>query len=156
MSEPSWWTYIRRIAGTETGRVIAEAAGVSEPQVSRWKTGKNTPDADKLVEFARYFNRPPLEALIAAGYIRQDEAAGDIEVHTRPQELSDEELLSEIKRRMEARHGLEADQEPRTPGEAIKDQKTELGNDVEVADAAMLGLADRFADAGEEDDRLQS
>lgn len=59
MTEPTWWTYFKGVAGTETGRAIAEAAGVSEPQVSRWKSGKNRPDADSLVRFARAYHRSP-------------------------------------------------------------------------------------------------
>lgn len=102
MTEPSWWTYFKRIAGTETGRVIAEAAQVSEPQVSRWKTGKNRPDAEALITFARHFGRPPVEAIVAAGYLNADEVGAVVDI-TRPVgDLANNELLAEVHRRMES------------------------------------------------------
>ncbi|QYC54604.1 transcriptional regulator [Gordonia phage Agueybana] len=102
MTEPSWWSYFKRVAGTETGRVIAEAAQVSEPQVSRWKTGKNRPDAEALITFARHFGRPPVEAIVAAGYLNADEVGAVVDV-TRPiGDLGNNELLKEVQRRMES------------------------------------------------------
>ncbi|AVI03672.1 immunity repressor [Gordonia phage Confidence] len=102
MTEPSWWSYFKRIAGTETGRVIAEAAQVSEPQVSRWKTGKNRPDAEALITFARHFGRPPVEAIVAAGYLNADEVGAVVDI-TRPVgDLANNELLAEVHRRMES------------------------------------------------------
>lgn len=104
MTEPSWWTYLKLVAGTEDGQTIAEAAGVSAPQVSRWKAGKNRPDADKLAAFARYFGRSPIEAFIAAGYIGPDESGGVVELSPLPiADLDDAELLAELATRLSLR-----------------------------------------------------
>lgn len=109
MEEPSWWIYLKTVARTEDGVTIADAAGVTPPQVSRWKTGKNRPDADKLARFARKYQRPPVEALVAAGYLTVEEAAEVIEIHRGADALTDEELLAEVQRRMKGmRNALEA------------------------------------------------
>lgn len=129
MEEPPWWSYFKRIAGTETGRVIAEAAGVSEPQVSRWKSGKNRPDADALARFARHYKRPPVEAIVAAGYLRRDEVLEAVEVIRPLSELGDEELLDEIRRRMSGgSNAVEATTQSDAPGEADEDKNAGAGD----------------------------
>lgn len=112
MTEPTWWSYFKRIAGTETGRVIAEAAQVSEPQVSRWKSGKNRPDAEALVRFARHYKRPPVEAIVAAGYLAVSDITSAIEVVRPLSDLTDDELLAEVLRRMKG--ATDADRTDRT------------------------------------------
>lgn len=143
MEEPSWWTYLKKVAGTEDGQTIAEAAGVTPPQVSRWKTGKNRPDADKLATFARRYKRPPVEALVAAGYLSSAEATEAIEVHLGLAAITNEELLAEIRRRMEGiRHALETEAQQDASSEATEDQKTpdELADEGQSA-SARLGAA---------------
>lgn len=104
MTQPSWWTWFAATAGTDDGATIAEAAGVSEPQVSRWRRGANRPDADKVVRFARYFRKPALEALVAVGYITAEDAHKTVTVERPVSELSDDELIDEIRRRMRSAH----------------------------------------------------
>lgn len=144
MTEPTWWTYFKGVAGTETGRAIAEAAGVSEPQVSRWKSGKNRPDADSLVRFARAYHRSPVEALVAAGYINATEAKAVIEIATSIEDLPTAALLAEIKRRLELAHTPKTEgssnaqpaattspsssSQSGTPSEANEDQEDVAGN----------------------------
>lgn len=104
MSQPIWWSYFRAIAGTEDGQTIATAAGVTPPQVSRWKTGKNRPSADQVIKFARHYDRPPVEALASTGYLRYDELGMHVECSRLPtQDLDDRELLDEIAYRLKAR-----------------------------------------------------
>lgn len=93
VNTPKWWAYFRDVAGTEDGATIAEAAGVTPSQVSRWKSGKNQPDAAKMVRFARYYGRPPLEALIAGGFITAEEASAVVEIKT---PFTDAELVAQI------------------------------------------------------------
>ncbi|UYL87880.1 immunity repressor [Gordonia phage Malisha] len=119
MNEPTWWAYFRRTAGTETGRVIAEAAKVSEPQVSRWKSGKNRPDADALVRFARHYERPPTEALVAAGYLSPDEADEVIEVAMSTGDLAVDDLIEEMRRRIGTAEAQSAFIDALTQGAAI-------------------------------------
>ena len=137
MEEPPWWSYFKRIAGTETGRVIAEAAGVSEPQVSRWKSGQNQPTTVALARFARFYGRPPVEAIIAAGYLTPEDVAGAVEIIRPLSELGDEELLDEIRRRMSGdSNAVETTQEQDAPGEADESEKTQAadGRDQRQAD----------------------
>lgn len=107
MEQPSWWQWFADTAGTADGATIAEAAGVSEPQVSRWRRGTNRPDADKVVRFARYFGKPALEALVAAGYITADDAHKTVTVERPVSEFSDDELIEEVRRRMRSVDGAQ-------------------------------------------------
>ncbi|AEK07864.1 transcriptional repressor [Mycobacterium phage Yoshi] len=142
MNEPTWWTYLKTVADTEDGRTIAEAAGVSPPQVSRWKTGANRPDADKLVRFARHFRNPPVAALVAAGYLTSDEAAEIIEINRDVESLTDEELIAELQRRMKGmRHALEAAQKSDASRSAPEGQ--EVSNGSERRTFAPLGSGKR-------------
>lgn len=100
MTEPLWWTYFKTTAGTDDGATIAEAAGVTAPQVSRWKTGTNKPDADKIISFARHYKRPPVEALIASGYILPSEVGDVIEIRSTAADIPDEGLLDELSDRL--------------------------------------------------------
>lgn len=152
MAEPTWWTYFKRTAGTETGRVIAEAAGVSEPQVSRWKTGKNRPDAESVVRFARYYKRPPVEALIAAGYIDAHETSAPVQVVRHTADMDDDELLAEIKRRLEDRH---ADQPPTPATPPASPARTPRPENQKIT-AADLGLTADDRRPLDDDDALWS
>lgn len=96
MTDPAWWTYFKTVAGTEDGVTIANAADVTPSQVSRWKTGKNRPDADKVVTFARNYSKSPIEALVFCGFIRKDEITGVVEIRTTAAELTNRELLDEL------------------------------------------------------------
>jgi transcriptional regulator with XRE-family HTH domain len=102
MSEPGWWVYFRSTAGTEDGATIAQATGVTAPQVSRWKSSKNRPSADSMARFARHYGRPPVEALVAAGYLTADEAGDAIEIERGLDTRSDDELIEEVRRRLAA------------------------------------------------------
>lgn len=113
----------QRTTGT-TQKAISEETGIEQTVLSRWKLGRNRPDAQNVIQFARATNRPPVEALIAAGYLTPEEVGGAIEIAQSPADLTDEELLTEVRTRMEARHGLEADEEPGASGEATSRKKT--------------------------------
>lgn len=101
------WEYLQETAGVEgkgAGQAIAEAAGVSAPQASRWKSGTNRPGADQLVAFARHYGKPPVEILVVAGYLTEDEASQAIEIRKNLNELTDDELIAEVRRRMKGEH----------------------------------------------------
>jgi transcriptional regulator with XRE-family HTH domain len=99
-----WWSYVERIGNYAQQKDIAERAGIDAAALSRWKTElTRRPRAEHVVKFARAYNRPPTEALVAAGFITKDEAADTIEVHHGPDALADAELLAELARRLDAR-----------------------------------------------------
>lgn len=99
MSDMSWWSYVKSVAGTEDGRTIARAAGVSASQVSRWRTGKHRPDADQVIRFARHYHRSPVEALVAAEYIAANEVKGAVTLRASADDFSTAELLEVIGKR---------------------------------------------------------
>jgi transcriptional regulator with XRE-family HTH domain len=93
----AWWEYVSRVSGDAPKQEIAAAAGIDPSQVSRWSNGQN-PNAKQVVHLARSYDRPPVEALIAAGYLDEDEASGVVELAVSVRDMSIEELASEIGR----------------------------------------------------------
>lgn len=94
----NWWTYVSRNAAGRSRGDIGRLAGVDASQVSRWKSG-GTPRAESVIRFARGTGADPIEALVVAGYLAQDEARAATVVRTGSGDLSDEELLAEIRAR---------------------------------------------------------
>lgn len=91
----TWWEYVERIAGVVDQKVIAQAAGVTGGQVSRWKKG-DKPGAEPVIHFARCYNRPPTEALIAARFLSEDEASGTAILDLSVRDMSPDALALEI------------------------------------------------------------
>lgn len=54
--------------GNPQQQSVAEALGVGNSTVSKWRKGVNPPDADAAVRAAKHFGRPAHEALRAAGH----------------------------------------------------------------------------------------
>lgn len=93
----TWAQYVRRIAGTLTQTQIAEKTGVAQTNVGRWLRGDpGMPKADSVVAFARAFKQPPVEALVAAGYLNVEEGSRRKGARTPIKEYSTEELLAEL------------------------------------------------------------
>lgn len=100
MSGESWAEYVRRITAHLTQSKAAELAGVNPAAIGRWIRGDtDAPRAESVVAFARALGLPPVEALVAAGYINAGETNHAIEVRTPISDYSDIELLDELKRR---------------------------------------------------------
>ena len=124
----TFWDYLMRITDNATGIAISRAAEVDAGNVSRWRNGKGHPSAESVVKLARVFGRPPVEALIASGHLQAGEAAAAVvEIAMSAGDLSNEELLAEIGRRMGITEGRRDDvedaQESGTPSTG-DDQKT--------------------------------
>jgi len=64
-----WPDYLRKIARGVSGAVIARTVEVSESKVSYWFKGTRAPLPAECVRVARAFGQPPVEALVAAGYL---------------------------------------------------------------------------------------
>jgi hypothetical protein len=110
----TWWEYVERHAGRDSpNKAIAVAAGVNASQISRWREG-DTPSARPVINFARYYRRPPTEALIAAGYLNPDEAAGIAQLTMSVRDLAPDVLVSEI-------GSLVAELRRRVPGDQSED-----------------------------------
>lgn len=95
----TWWTYVQARAGEVHQKDIAIRLGVNPTTVSRWAR-EGAPSPEKVINFARVTGRPPVEALVAAGYLRADEADEAIEVGTSLEDVDDNGLLDELRRRL--------------------------------------------------------
>jgi transcriptional regulator with XRE-family HTH domain len=101
VSEMTWWRYVVTVTGEATQKDIASATGIDQSSISRWQRGTSTPRAEAVVAFARAYERSPVEALVAAGYLSSSEI-GMVELTTMTGDLggaSIESLASEIRAR---------------------------------------------------------
>ena len=95
MPMESWSAYVRRIAGGLTQEKIAERTGLAQTNVGRWlRAAPGAPKAESVIVFARAFGQPPIEALIAAGYLDAADAATG--ARTELSEYSRKELLEHL------------------------------------------------------------
>lgn len=95
----SWWDYVQRVSTRATNKGIAAAAGCDPSTVSHWKNGER-PRADVVISLARAYGRSPQEALIAAGYLTEEDLSQKVLVRESLADVSDAELAGEMSRRM--------------------------------------------------------
>ena len=87
-----------------TAKEVADRAGFDQSTMTRWKQGANA-DPKFVVQFARAFRQNVLLALAEAELITDEEA--DLhEVRTGIAEISTHQLLEELARRIDDRHGV--------------------------------------------------
>lgn len=98
----TWPQYLRRISGGATQAQIAERIGIGRLSVCNWLHGKTQPKAETVMLVARAYDRSPIEALIAAAYLRAEEVRLPIERRSSPGDMGAEELAAEVRRRMVA------------------------------------------------------
>ena len=103
LSMETWSEYVRRVSSPLTQTQISERCGVAQTNIGRWLRGDpGLPRAESVVAFARAFEQPVIEALVAAGYITPDEVGISFVPHkgrTSIREFSTEELFAELRRR---------------------------------------------------------
>ncbi|WP_328358363.1 helix-turn-helix domain-containing protein [Mycobacterium sp. NBC_00419] len=96
----TWAQYVRRATQGTTQVQLALVTGVAQTAIGRWLRGETAaPRAESVVAFARAIGKPPVEALVAAGYLTPSEAAQRIEVNQALSEYSTNDLLDELRRR---------------------------------------------------------
>lgn len=69
--------YLDRISGSAPRAQIAKHAGVSGSTITRWdpsRTDYIRPKADAVIAIAHHYGEPPLEALIEAGILTEQDA----------------------------------------------------------------------------------
>ena len=94
----TWAHYVRRISKALKQEEISEMTGISQTTVSAWFRGAPAmPKAEMVIAFAKAFQQPPVEALVAAGYLDAADAAST--VRTSLSEYRDGELYDELRRR---------------------------------------------------------
>lgn len=77
-----WAAYVRAVAGDVSAQVIADritervGSGVSQPTVSRWLQGRYSGELKpgNVAAFAAAFDRPVLQAFVAAGLLNAADA----------------------------------------------------------------------------------
>jgi hypothetical protein len=70
---PDWKPWLDVTTGAAKQADIARRSGIHQTTVNRWVTTNRQPPAWLAVKVARAYDASPVEALAAAGYIRQDE-----------------------------------------------------------------------------------
>lgn len=96
----SWWSYVERIIGDDNQKTVAAKIGVDQATVSRWKVADTPGKAENVIQLARGYGRPVLEAMVAAGFLTEAEAKVRPAAAPSLNSLSDDELVGEIRRRM--------------------------------------------------------
>ena len=99
-----WAMYFRNLTADATGSETARRLDVSSSKVSYWRRGDRQPTVREAVRIAREYGRPPMECLVAAGYM--DESDLPESVMIQPLSLgsfSDVELAEEMLRRAQRR-----------------------------------------------------
>lgn len=101
MNMEDWSEYVRRVSGGRGQLDIAAKTGLAQTNIGRWIRGESViPKAESVVAFARAYGQPPVEALVAAGYITAEEAGARARAKKTPlKEYSEVELLEEVLRR---------------------------------------------------------
>jgi transcriptional regulator with XRE-family HTH domain len=98
MSVERWSEYVRDVAGELNQLQIAAKTGLAQTNIGRWLRGEpGAPRADTVIAFARAFDQPAVEALLAAGYLTVEEAQA--KARTPLSEFSVHELIAELDRR---------------------------------------------------------
>lgn len=100
-----WWEYVEanlRNRGLSTGD-LTRTTGVDRSRVSEWKRGKGV-SLETARAVARLFGVSPLEAWVAAGLITAEEARLQ-RTRPNPADLTDQELIAELTRRLQRASG---------------------------------------------------
>lgn len=73
----NWWVYVTRVTGGASTSTIAQRTGLNQSSVTRWRnTG---PSVAGVRAFALGYERPILEAFLAAEFLTTDELLGSRE-----------------------------------------------------------------------------
>lgn len=96
-----WWLYLLELAGPNIKLGdIAARIGIDQSHLTRWKTGY-APGVPFVVKTAEAYGRPVVEALVAAEVITEEQAELRTVRVTDPSNMTTEELLEELRRRVE-------------------------------------------------------
>lgn len=69
-----WAEFCRTLMGDATQTEAAERTGIPQATISRFLSGRRLPTASHAITFARAYDVNPVEAMVAAGLITDDEA----------------------------------------------------------------------------------
>lgn len=102
-----WNSYLDRLPGSPNDNQIAIASGVARSNVSRWRSEGQQPKPGQAVAVARAYGNHPLSALVAAGYLTNDDLDAIFDGKTIAQIMSIDDfdtafLATEVARRLNA------------------------------------------------------
>ena len=102
----SWWEYVKRTAKTDADspKAMSLRTGIDAPHFSKWKRG-DAPGPRLAAEFARGYDRPVLEAFVAAKFLTADEAKVRPAAAPDYTRLTNDELLELVRSRMRKEGG---------------------------------------------------
>jgi transcriptional regulator with XRE-family HTH domain len=103
----TWWEYVQDVSDGVGPEKVAEKTGIPGPTISRWnpaaKGGAARPSPDKVVQFARAYERSPFEALLRADYgINPEDLDIPMQAPVPMDNVTDEALVRELSRRLTA------------------------------------------------------
>lgn len=101
--QETWPSYVRRVTQGLDRKTIAAAAGMNVSGVGRWLHAVSRPSAEKVISFARGLHHSPIEALVAAGYLDEDDIGGAVKVVQSLAALSDDAVIEELRDRLRRR-----------------------------------------------------
>lgn len=99
----TWRNYVLRTVGRDRNVDIHRKTGLTQGTISRWlsfNTNHHGPSIEAIRAFARAYDRPILEALVAAELLTKEEAEiprADLRL------VPDEAVLAEVVHRLESR-----------------------------------------------------
>lgn len=93
-----WYLWVQEISGGAKQQEVGATIGVDQSHISRWKAGYR-PGVEFVIKTAEAYGRNPLEALVAAEILTPEQAALKEVRVTDPDELTDEEVLEQVRRR---------------------------------------------------------
>lgn len=101
MATTQWWKYLSELMGEDTATNAAKKTGISASNFTRWKQGANA-DPDFVVKVARAYGVNVLEALVAAEFITDEEAALTTIAPTLDlSQVDAQELIDELQHRVD-------------------------------------------------------
>ena len=98
VSDSRWWQYVQAVTGEANSSEIAKRMSIDPSHLTRWKGGQ-APTFPFVTKFARAYGRPVLEAFVAAEFLSEEDASLH-EVRIGAEELTHEQLLDELRRRL--------------------------------------------------------
>jgi len=103
MSDNTFGAFIDATKGGDIDITIAEKTGVTPATVGRWRKGTAAPRPSQAVAYARAYKLSPFSALIAAGFLTEEEIGLPVTIpNSTLEDFSLGELAMEILRRTQA------------------------------------------------------
>ncbi|WP_164884569.1 helix-turn-helix domain-containing protein [Leucobacter muris] len=103
METKAWTRYLEAVTHPDNDRTVAEKLGISPSTISRWASGAVDPKPRQVVALARAYDKNPLTALIAAGYLDESDLGDELTITVAQdlEEVSTEQLVGALQERLE-------------------------------------------------------